>query len=78
MNKNIKVVIPAYNEEASTGKVISEIPAIVSEIIVVNNNSTDATAKVAEDAGATVLSENRKGYGYACLKRNGLHRESKS
>ncbi len=68
MNKNIKVVIPAYNEEASIGKVISEIPAIVSEIIVVNNNSTDATAKVAEDAGATVLSENRKGYGYACLK----------
>lgn len=68
MIKNIKVVIPAYNEEASIGKVIGEIPPIVSEIIVVSNNSTDATAEVAENAGATVLLENRKGYGYACLK----------
>lgn len=64
----IKVIIPAFNEEQSIGKVIQEIPKIVSEIIVVNNNSTDATAKVAEDYGATVFTEVRKGYGYACLK----------
>jgi len=64
----IIVIIPAYNEEKSKGKVIQEIPAVVSEIIVVNNNSTDSTAKVAFENGATVLSENRKGYGYACLK----------
>ncbi|MDF1517327.1 MAG: glycosyltransferase family 2 protein [Lutibacter sp.] len=65
---NIKVIIPAYNEEASIGFVVREIPEIVSEIIVISNNSTDKTIEVAKNAGATVLSENRKGYGYACLK----------
>lgn len=64
----IKVIIPAYNEEASIGHVIHDIPSIVSEIIVVSNNSTDTTETVAKNAGATVLSEERKGYGYACLK----------
>lgn len=71
MNKTIKVIIPAFNEEQSIGKVIAEIPDIVSEIIVVDNNSTDNTSEVAKNAGATVLFENRKGYGYACLK--GMH-----
>ncbi len=65
---NIKVIIPAFNEEQSIAKVIAEIPDIVSEIIVVDNNSTDSTSKVAKEAGATVLFEKRKGYGYACLK----------
>jgi len=64
----IKVIIPAYNEEESIGKVIQEIPDIVDEIIVVNNNSTDCTDIIAKKAGATVLNEPRKGYGYACLK----------
>lgn len=64
----IKVIIPAYNEQDSIAKVITEIPSVVSEIIVVNNNSTDNTVGVAKKAGATVLTENRKGYGYACLK----------
>lgn len=64
----IKVIIPAYNEEASIGQVIKAIPKIVSEIIVISNNSTDNTIKVAKNAGATVLSENKRGYGYACLK----------
>ncbi|WP_034918690.1 glycosyltransferase family 2 protein [Gillisia sp. CAL575] len=68
MNNPIVVIIPAFNEEASIGKVIQEIPEIVSEIIVISNNSTDRTAEVAEIAGATVLLEARKGYGYACLK----------
>ncbi len=65
---SIKVIIPAYNEEASIAKVISEIPSEVDEIIVVNNNSTDGTKENAARAGATVLDEERKGYGYACLK----------
>jgi glycosyltransferase involved in cell wall biosynthesis len=64
----IKVIIPAYNEEKSIANVIEDVPAIVDEIIVVNNNSTDDTALNAEKAGATVLSETNKGYGYACLK----------
>ena len=68
MNPSIKIIVPAYNEADSIGKVIDNIPAIVSEIIVVSNNSTDATYAVAKSAGATVLKEERRGYGYACLK----------
>lgn len=68
MKHNIQVIIPAYNEEGSIGKVIGDIPETVSEVIVVSNNSTDTTEAVAKKAGATVLSEKRKGYGYACLK----------
>lgn len=64
----IKVIIPAFNEEKSIAKVIAEIPDFVEEIVVVNNNSTDQTALVASKAGATVLIEKSKGYGYACLK----------
>ncbi|MEM6892732.1 MAG: glycosyltransferase family 2 protein [Bacteroidota bacterium] len=65
---SIKVIIPAVNEGESIGKVVSEIPKSVDEIIVVNNGSTDDTHENAEKAGATVLLEERKGYGYACLK----------
>ncbi|MBQ4820860.1 glycosyltransferase family 2 protein [Aquimarina sp. MMG016] len=64
----IKVIIPAFNEEDSIAHVIKEIPEIVSEVVVVSNNSTDTTESVAKNAGATVLKESRKGYGYACLK----------
>ena len=68
MQRIIKVIIPAYNEEKSIGKVIADIPKSVSEIIVVDNASTDQTAFKAKKHGATVLSETNKGYGYACLK----------
>ncbi|GGG95465.1 glycosyl hydrolase [Polaribacter pacificus] len=68
MSSHIKVIIPAYNEEDSIGKVIKDIPLSVNEIIVVSNNSTDDTEKNARAAGATVLTEPQKGYGYACLK----------
>ncbi len=66
--RKIGVIIPAFNEEASIAKVIADIPDYVDEIVVVNNASTDRTQEAAEHAGATVLLENRKGYGYACLK----------
>ena len=65
---SIKVIIPAYNEEKAIANVIAEIPNSVDEIIVISNNSTDKTEQVAKKAGATVLSETKKGYGYACLK----------
>ncbi|MCK7589021.1 glycosyltransferase family 2 protein [Subsaxibacter sp. CAU 1640] len=65
---NIKVIIPAYNEEQSIGLVIKEIPSIVNEIIVVDNNSSDKTFEVAQEAGATVLKQHIMGYGNACLK----------
>jgi glycosyltransferase involved in cell wall biosynthesis len=64
----IKVIIPAYNEADSIALVIKDIPDIVNEIIVVSNNSTDDTEINAKKAGATVLTEINKGYGYACLK----------
>lgn len=64
----IVVIIPAFNEENAIGHVIGEIPDYVSEVIVISNNSTDKTIEVAEKAGATVLSEVQKGYGFACLK----------
>jgi glycosyltransferase involved in cell wall biosynthesis len=64
----IKVIIPAYNEQDSIANVIHDIPKTVEEVIVISNNSTDATEANAKNAGATVLTENRKGYGYACLK----------
>ena len=63
----IDVIIPAYNEEQSIPKVISEIPEIVRHIVVANNNSTDRTGEVAKSAGAVVVFEPQKGYGKACL-----------
>jgi glycosyltransferase involved in cell wall biosynthesis len=73
MNKEIQkpivyVIIPAFNESQSIGKVIDDIPDLVSEIIVVDNASTDNTGAIAKEKGAIVLRENRKGYGYSCLK----------
>lgn len=66
---DIVVIIPAYNEENSVGRVVKDIPVnLVREVIVVNNNSNDKTAIVAKSAGATVLDELRQGYGFACLK----------
>lgn len=65
----IDVIIPAYNEEDAIGKVIDEIPkGHVRHIIVCDNNSKDKTSEVARILGATVVFEERAGYGYACLK----------
>jgi glycosyltransferase involved in cell wall biosynthesis len=62
------VVIPALDEERSLPRVLAEIPkSLVSEVVVVDNGSRDRTADVARDAGATVVSEPRSGYGQACL-----------
>ena len=65
----VAVIIPAYNEEPSISKVVNAIPLeINATIIVVNNGSTDKTVEEATRAGAIVLDESRKGYGWACLK----------
>lgn len=63
----VDVIIPAYNEQESIGKVIRDIPAFVRNVIVVNNNSTDNTKFNASRAGAIVLDEAQRGYGKACL-----------
>jgi hypothetical protein len=67
-NHIISVIIPAFNEEASIGKVIGDIPEWVDEIIVGNNASTDQTAQTALDAGAMVVDQPHRGYGSACLR----------
>lgn len=65
---NCAVIIPAFNEELSIEKVVSSIPrALINEIVVVNNNSSDNTAEKARIAGATVLNETFQGYGASCL-----------
>ncbi len=65
----VAVIIPALNEAEAIGRVIGEIPrAQVSDIIVVDNGSTDGTAAAAEAAGARVVAEPRRGYGSACLR----------
>ena len=68
MHPSIKVIIPAYNEQDSIGHVLKDIPSQVQEVIVISNASTDNTAVVAQEGGATVLQEDNMGYGYACLK----------
>lgn len=69
MDKNIVVIIPAYNEENAIGNVITDLPKDwIREIVVVNNNSNDATKEIAARTGATVLDQPIQGYGNACLK----------
>jgi len=64
----ISVIIPALNEKASIGSVIKDIPRdCATEIIVVDNGSTDGTAEIARQAGARVVDEPHRGYGAACL-----------
>lgn len=64
----VDVIIPAFNEARSIGRVIADIPRdAINEVIVVNNGSTDNTAEMARRAGATVLHEPIQGYGKACL-----------
>lgn len=65
----VAVIIPVLNEERSIGAVLDHIPRDDhSRIIVVDNGSTDDTARVAKEHGAHVVSEPRRGYGFACLR----------
>jgi len=63
----ISIIIPALNEAESIGHVVAEMPwPLIAECIVVDNGSTDATASIATQAGARVITSPR-GYGAACL-----------
>jgi glycosyltransferase involved in cell wall biosynthesis len=64
----ITVIIPCLNEEQGIEKVMRRMPEFVDEVIVVDNNSTDRTADVAESLGACVIREHVRGYGRAYKK----------
>jgi len=65
---HVAVIIPALNEEQAIASVLRDIPRnFVDEAIVVDNGSTDGTARVAESLGARVVCEPEKGYGAACV-----------
>jgi glycosyltransferase involved in cell wall biosynthesis len=63
----VTLIIPALNEADCLGPLLAEVPAgLVDQLIVVDNGSSDGTAEVARSAGATVILEPRRGYGFAC------------
>lgn len=65
---DLVVIIPAFNEEASIGHVLRDLPrGRVLDVLVVDNGSTDRTAERARACGAVVVDEPRRGYGQACL-----------
>lgn len=68
----ISIVIPCHNEEEGIAHVLDLIPydrlhkaGFETEVIVIDNNSTDKTAEIAQAHGATVIPEKRKGKGRA-------------
>ena len=70
--QTVSVIIPVLNEENAIAKVINDIPktngeVTLQEIIVVDNGCTDNTVAIAKRNGARVVTEPRRGYGYACL-----------
>src|SRR5580693_553743 len=64
----VSVIIPTHNEAQSIGRVLADLPVeLVTEVLVVDSNSTDGTPEIASKMGARVLQEPRRGYGQACL-----------
>ncbi len=64
---SIALIIPARNEELSLPGVLRNVPHEIRRVVVVDNGSTDATAQVAAEFGARVVTEPVAGYGRACL-----------
>jgi len=64
-SKKISLVIPCYNEAAGLSRLFQNDLSLLDEIIVVDNNCTDQTAKIAENFGCRVITEKIKGYGAA-------------
>lgn len=60
---SLTVIIPCLNEEQGIEMVLRAMPDFVDEVIVVDNNSTDGTSKVARSLGAKVIREDVRGYG---------------
>lgn len=69
-DKTVSVVLPAFNEEQGIREAIESFFAtnIVDEVLVVNNNSTDRTVEEALRTRATVVHEQKQGYGAALTR----------
>jgi glycosyltransferase involved in cell wall biosynthesis len=69
-NPTVTVVFPAYNEEENIQASVEDFLAqeCVDEVLVINNNSTDRTPELVKETGATLVNEDRQGYGYAVRK----------
>jgi glycosyltransferase involved in cell wall biosynthesis len=64
----VSVVIPVFNERDSLPLVVADIPrGIASEVVVVDNGSTDGTDLIAGNLPVRLVRETRRGYGSACL-----------
>ncbi len=64
----VSVIIPTHNEAQAIGRVLADLPSnLITEVIVVDSNSTDGTQDLARKMGAHVIQEPRRGYGRACL-----------
>lgn len=70
MNRRISVILPALNEAGAVGRIVREFREIpgVGEVLVVDNASTDGTGAIAQEAGARVVVERQRGYGFACRR----------
>lgn len=65
----VALVMPALDEAEAIGGVLAEVDrGVVDVLVVADNGSSDVTAQVAVEHGATVVHERRRGYGSACLK----------
>lgn len=65
--KTVTLVMPARNEAAALPAVLQAVPAQIDEVLVVDNGSTDDTARIVTESGARLVSEPKAGYGRACL-----------
>ena len=64
----VSVIIPTHNEAEAISRVLADLPPdLITEVIVVDSNSTDGTPDVARRMGVRVVQEPRRGYGRACL-----------
>jgi glycosyltransferase involved in cell wall biosynthesis len=64
----VSVIIPTHNEAQAISRVLKDLPSdLITEVIVVDSNSSDGTPEIADSLGARVIREPRRGYGRACL-----------